>query len=155
MLKTVLPFLVIAVGLWYLPETYTFLRNVAASIFQEAGNRTEFTVEMKLSKEISFLPQKFGSLGPGVSGYRIELNAVDEDYVRSAETDGVGTVQLNGIRPGKYKIRVAKDIVFEENEIVSIEATGESAIDESNLIPTYPIDVVIRKDQYIPVIIRK
>jgi hypothetical protein len=155
MLKTLLPFIVVAIGLWYLPETYTFLRNLASSIFQEAGNRTEYTVEMKLSKEISFLPQKFGSLGPGISGYRIELNAVDQAYVQSAETDEVGNVQLNGIRPGKYKIRVAKDIVFEENEIASIEAAGESAIDESILIPTYPIDVVISKDQYIPVVIRK
>jgi hypothetical protein len=155
MFKKIFPFLIIGIGLWYLPESFAFVRNLAATIFQEAGNRTEYTIELKLSEQIPYLPEKFGALGAGVEGYRVELNSLDEDFVRSGKTDELGTVRIEGMRAGKYRVRVAKEVVFSDNEIAYIESAGESAIDESSLLSVFPSDVVIAKDQYISAVIRK
>ncbi len=156
MLRRVFPFILAIAFVWYLPEIYLGMRNLSAALFQEAQFKSAYRVEIKVAKALPYFPEKYGILGSGERNLRIELANFEDDFVRSALVNDIGTAVIESVPAGKYQIRVASPSNYSDAEVAYLESNAESTLQDADLIPINPSFVEVTKDLFIaPVIIQK
>lgn len=155
MFQKILPYLIIAIGLWYLPETFLFLRNIASSIFEETSVKNTHTIEFKVVRPIPYLPEKYAVLSGGVGDMRVELNEPDTNFVRSSVTDEYGAATIDVVPPGKYTVRIGPKGDYPEADVGAIENSGQSVLLDSDVLPSSISEIEISKDMFIVPILKQ
>jgi hypothetical protein len=155
MFQKILPFLLIAIGLWYLPEIYLFTHNVSSAVYQETQNKTSFTVDFKVAKPVPYIPAKFSILGSGIDKVRVELNGVTDSFVLSNVTDEYGNTTLDYIPKGTYSVRIGREVSYSPTEIRTIEASGQSVFEDSELLNSSVTQIDVSKDMYVVSVVKE
>jgi hypothetical protein len=149
MLKGILPYVLIILFFWFLPDIVVGSKNLSNYIFKEATVRTYGRVEIKVNKKLPYLPTKYSVLGVGESGYRVEMLDEKNHFSRSVLANDENVYIFENFPAGTYDLRVGKDPGFELDEMQAIEAAGNSIFKESEVLKTTIPEVTIQGDVFI------
>ena len=149
MFKKIFPYLFIFVGIWYLPETYNFLRTLATNLYSKAAVKSIYRVEVKVVKPLAFLPKKFAVLKTGEPNLWVELDGIENPTVLGGLTDDNGNLVLIDVPPGSYNLRVGTKPTLTDQEIASLYAQNYSVIESNMLLSISEEQITVDKDLYV------
>jgi hypothetical protein len=154
MIQKFLPYILVFLGLWYLPELFLFVHGLATDLFNETSVKSVYSLEIKVVKPKGYLPAKYAILGPGERNVRVEVNSAETEFIRSGLTDDNGSVTLEGIPPGHYALRIGPDPGYSPTDVSVAESRGQSVLEDEQRFQSTPSEVTITKDTYIVPVLR-
>jgi len=155
MFKKLLPYLIIFVGLWYLPEIYNFVTSIPSDISNRSVSKVVYRVDVKIVEPLPILPQKFAVLRTGVPALWIELDGIEKPFIRGGLTGDNGNVTLLDVPAGNYFLRAALKPNKTIYEIEQLQSQNYSVLDDSKLVVTNIDRIEVIEDMNVVSIMRE
>lgn len=154
MIKNILPYVFLLLAFWYFPDFYVLSKNASNYIYKESVARQTNKVEVKVVKQVPYLPQKYSVLSGSEKGLRVELISKTRRFSASAPVrDEEGTALLTDIPTDTYTLNIGKEINFDPDEIQDIQNRGESVFSTGEILNSSIRILTINGDQFIVPII--
>ncbi|MDQ3098602.1 MAG: hypothetical protein M3Q44_02555 [bacterium] len=156
MIKSILPYIIFFCFFWFLPDLYLLSKNASNYLFKEASVKQLSRVEIKIVKKIPYLPLKYGVLSQGQKGFRVEFIDTTKDFAVSAPVTESGVAIVESMPNSTYRMLVGPEVTkYDTNQIIEIESTGQSVLDENTLIPISIETVTINADAFLAPVIKE